>query len=151
MSDATQLKSLLAEIKSVAARYYALTGRPLGVTCEIGEYEAALRLNLILAPVRQPAFDAMRGDERIQIKTRAVSKSARYRGRCPSIKFDHDLESVVLVLLDKQTYEALEIWEAPRDAVLARLTKPGSKSRNERGSMGLSQFKSIAEQVWRNE
>jgi hypothetical protein len=150
--DAT--RALLADIKSVAARYYAATGRPLGVTCEVGEYEAATRLGLTLAPVRTPAYDALRhGDEReerVQIKTRAVDRARRYRGRCPSIKFDRPFESVVLVLLDRETYEPIEIWEAPYAAVHARLSKPGSKARNERGSMGLSQFKSIATCVWSN-
>jgi hypothetical protein len=150
--DAAKLHQLLAEVKSIAARYYAATGRPLGVTCEVGEYEAAARLGLTLAPVRTPAFDATRrthnGEERIQIKTRAVTASQRYRGRCPSIKFDKPFESVVLVLLDKESYDPIEIWEAPRDDVFAHLTKPGSRSRNERGSMGLSQFKSIAKRVW---
>lgn len=154
MSDAA-LRDLLAEIKGLAARYYATTGRPLGVTCEVGEYEAAARLGLTLAPVRTPAFDATRTidgrEERVQIKTRAVSAHQKYRGRCPAIKFDRPFETVVVVLLDKKTYEAIEIWEASRDAVFARLAQPGSRARNERGSMGLSQFKSIAKQVWVHE
>lgn len=149
------LRDLLADVKTVAARYYAATGRPLGVTCEVGEYEAAMRLGLTLAPVRTPAFDATRKvgnrEERVQIKTRAVSAQQRYRGRCPSIKFDRPFESVVVVLLDKKTYDAIEIWEASRDAAFARLSAPGSRSRNERGSMGLSQFKSIATRVWPND
>ena len=54
---------------------------------------------------------------------------------------------MVLVLMHGD-YEVREIWEAGRNAVIARLTAPGSKSRNERGSMGVSQFKSIAERAW---
>lgn len=153
--DAAELRDLLGEVKALAARYYVATGRPLGVTCEVGEYEAAMCLGLTLAPVRTPAFDAIRKidnrEERIQIKTRAVSTQQRYRGRCPSIKFDRPFETVVVVLLDKKTYEAIEIWEASRDAAFARLSAPGSRSRNERGSMGLSQFKSIATRVWPDE
>ena len=43
---------------------------------------------------------------------------------------------MVLVLMHKE-YEVLEMWEAPRKAVINRLTDPGSISRNERGSMSV--------------
>lgn len=143
---------LLSEIKSLAARYYATTGRPLGVTSEVGELEAAAKLDLTLASVRTPLFDATshKTGQRIQIKTRAVTAKDKYRGRVPSIQCDGDFHTVVLVLIDKLSYEPLEIWEASRVAVKERLDKPGSKSRNVRRSMGVSQFKSIATLVWRN-
>jgi hypothetical protein len=67
----------------------------------------------------------------------------------PSVKCGAEFESVILVLLDRRTFEALEIWEASRETVAERLDVPGSKSRNERRSMGLSQFRSIASCVWR--
>jgi hypothetical protein len=54
---------------------------------------------------------------------------------------------VMLVLMHGK-YEVLEILEAPRNLVIERLKAPGSKSRNERGSMGVSQFRSIATRVW---
>jgi len=56
-----------------------------------------------------------------------------------------------LVLLDKTSYDAIEIWQASRAKVVERLKKPGSKSRNVRGSMGIRQFRSIAGKVpvWR--
>lgn len=53
-----------------------------------------------------------------------------------------------MLVLMSGDYEVQEIWEAGRQAVVDRLTAPGSKSRNERGQMGVSQFKSIAEKVW---
>ena len=46
------------------------------------------------------------------------------------------------------SYEALEIWEAPCDLVLARIAAPGGEARTERRSLAITQFKSIAEQVW---
>jgi hypothetical protein len=52
------------------------------------------------------------------------------------------------VLLDKTTFDALEIWQAGRVAVAKRLSEPGSKARNDRQSLGISQFKSIAYRVW---
>ena len=50
-SDAVRLRELIGEVKVLAREYYLLTGRPLGVTGEIAEYEAARILGLKLAPV----------------------------------------------------------------------------------------------------
>ena len=68
-------------------RYYALTEKPLGVTGEVAELEAAEALNLALAPARQPDYDAFQNNngkvERYQIKGRAIAPNDRYRGRVP--------------------------------------------------------------------
>ena len=66
-------------------------------------------------------------------------------------QYDRDFEWVLLVLLDRSTYSALEIWKANRGAVRERLEAPGSKARNERSSMGITQFTSIARRVWRQQ
>jgi hypothetical protein len=129
-----------------------LTGKPLGVTGEVAELEAAENLNLVLAPPRQPDFDALQNSngnsERYQIKGRAVDPTDRYRGRVPSIEYNRNFEWVLLVLLDRSTYSALEIWKASRADVRNRLEAPGSKARNERNSLAITQFKSIARRVW---
>jgi hypothetical protein len=76
MSD-DRLVDLLAEVKRLAKEYRALTGRPLGVTGEVAEYEASRLLNIELAPARQAGYDATRETagrvERLQIKGRCVS------------------------------------------------------------------------------
>lgn len=51
------------------------------------------------------------------------------------------------MLLDAD-YDAFQIFEAARPAVVALLTRPGSKARNERGSVGISQFKAISTLRW---
>lgn len=138
--------------KDLAARYYRLTGRPLGATGEITEYEAAQKLGLILAPARTAAFDASRAEngrtETFQVKGRAVADDDKYRGRVPKIDCRGEFDAVLLVLLDKSTYEAIEIWRVERGKVISRLQVSGSKARNERSSMGISQFKSVARRVW---
>lgn len=40
------------------------------------------------------------------------------------------------------------MYEAQRAAVEALLTKPGSKARNVRGSVGINQFKAISTVRW---
>ena len=54
---------------------------------------------------------------------------------------------MVMGLLDA-TFSAIEIWEADRAAILAALEAPGSKARNERGSLPVSKFKSIGRLRW---
>ena len=41
-----RVKQILATVKPLAAEYYRLTGKPLGVTGEVAEYIAAEVLNL---------------------------------------------------------------------------------------------------------
>lgn len=143
---------LLNEARSVANRYRELTGRPLGITGEVAEVVAVEALGLSMAPPRQDGYDATRRrrggeDEKLQIKGRCILDPSKRGGRVPSIKFNHKWDAVLLVLLD-QDLKLKEIYEADRRTVKRALTKPGSKSRNERGSMAVEQFKRIGTKVW---
>ncbi len=146
-------RDILADVKRLAIEYYAVTGRPLGVTGELAEFEASEKLGLELAIVRTEGFDATKvvngRTMQVQIKGRRITRGSLYRGSVPQINLCKPFDTVMLVLMNKD-YDAVEIWEAPRDRVEARLTAPGSKARNERGAMSISQFKSIAERVWRS-
>ena len=64
-----------------------------------------------------------------------------------SIDIKKDWDAVLLVLLD-ENFEAVQIYEAERKAVLAAITAPGSKARNERWALGVSKFKSIGKLRW---
>jgi hypothetical protein len=71
--DPRQLADLIARTKTLAVEYRRLTGRPLGVTGEVAEYEAARLLGLRLAPARQSGYDAVRSDgTRLQVKARCI-------------------------------------------------------------------------------
>jgi hypothetical protein len=146
-----RLAKLVARAKRLGREYYELTGRPLGVTSEIAEYEAARLLGLILAPVRQTGYDATRktrkGVQHFQIKARRVLPTSKRGQRVGSINLTKRWDAVLLVLLDKD-FEVTTIHEADRAKVTYALTKPGSKSRNERGALSVSQFIAIATQVW---
>jgi len=56
---------------------------------------------------------------------------------------------VLLVLLD-ENLDAKEIYEADRKPVIAALTAPGSKARNERGALAVSKFRSIGRRIWQS-
>jgi hypothetical protein len=58
--DLDELAVIIADAKAVARRYRKLTGRPLGITGEVAEYEAVRLLGLRLADVRQDGYDAVR-------------------------------------------------------------------------------------------
>jgi hypothetical protein len=73
----TAVKALLDEAKSIAKRYKHLTGRPLGITGEVGEVEAATLLDLELAQVRQSGFDAFRTRRHRSENTDQISLSCQ--------------------------------------------------------------------------
>jgi hypothetical protein len=142
---------VLGEAKSLARRYRNLTGRPLGVTGEVAEYEAARLLNLNLAPARMAGYDAteqLNGTtRRLQIKGRCLLPNCKPGQRLGSIDVTKDWDAVLMVLLDEHL-DAISIYEAPRNQVLAALAEPGSKARNERGALGVNKFKAIAVKRW---
>jgi hypothetical protein len=149
--ESLRVREILAKVKPLAAEYYLLTGKPLGVTGEIAEYVAAEMLGLELAPPRTPGYDAIRrtrqGKQRIQIKGRAYGEDAKPGQRLGTIKRNSSCDAVLLVLLDSRTLDAREMWEAPMTAVEKRLAVPGSKARS-RGALRVNEFKSLARKVW---
>jgi hypothetical protein len=142
---------ILAEAKILAREYYALTGKPLGITGEVAEYEAARILDVELTPARQAGYDAIENMEgsirRLQIKGRCQLPNCKPGQRVGGIDVSKDWDAVLLVLLDEH-FDAVEIHEAERTAVLAALSAPGSKARNERGKLGVGKFKTIGKLRW---
>lgn len=152
MADHVKLEEILSNAKTAAIAYYELTGKPLGITGEIAECEAARLLSLELAEARSPGYDAIDiNGKRIQIKARRIAKDRLNKSqRVGSIKLDHGWDSVMLVLMDEQ-YDVFAIYEAGRDAIKIELERPGSVARNERGALPVSTVKRIGKQVWPKE
>jgi hypothetical protein len=150
-ATADDLVEILRSAKEIAKRYRTLTGRPLGITGEIGEYEAVRLLTLQPAVVREAGFDAIRTrdgvEERLQIKTRCLLPGCKPGQRIGRIELRKPWDFVVLVLLNEE-FEATAIYEAGRAAIERALTEPGSKARNERGALGVAKFKSIGHKIW---
>lgn len=150
-SDRVELIELLKQAKRLATRYQQLTGKPLGITGEIAECEAAAILGLDLHAARTAGYDATEiregGSVQIQIKGRVVANLKKVVGRVGSIDLRQPFDVVQLVLLDADL-NAFAIYEAERPAIEELLTRPGSKARNERGSVGIPQFKAIARLRW---
>lgn len=149
--DFSTLAGTIEAAKAAAKRYRELTGKPLGITGEVGEVLAAKLLGLDLAEARQAGYDAVGSDgRRVQIKSRCVLPDSKPGQRVGSIRLDHAWDTVALILMDKD-FEPLAIYEANRKAVKKELLRPGSKSRNERGALAVSTFKKIGKLVWSRE
>src|SRR6266496_3168694 len=133
MANHERVMELLGEAKALAREYYSLTGKPLGVTGEVAEYEAARILGVELTAARQAGYDAIErvggATKKLQIKGRCLQDNCKPGQRLGSIRTEHDWDSVLMVLLDYE-FNATEIYEAQREHVEAALKAPGSKARN---------------------
>jgi hypothetical protein len=139
-------EGILAAIKPLAIEYGHLTGKPLGVTGEIGEMEASVALGMTLEPARSPGVDALRDQERVQIKATRVPPGKKRLGRMSRISVSKPCDTIMLAVLD-QNFDLHEVWEAAFDKVADELRRPGSKAR-ERGQMAVSKFKNLARRTW---
>jgi hypothetical protein len=152
MSDTDRICEILGEAKRLAQEYHRLTGKPLGITGEVAEYEAARILGVELTPARQTGYDALETrdgtERRLQIKGRRLLDNRKSSQQLGSIRIDKEWDAVLMVLVN-QNFDAVEIYEAERDAVVSVLTAPGSKARNDRGAMAVSKFKSIGKLRWK--
>ena len=152
MTEHEAILGVLRSAKKLAQEYRRLTGKPLGITGEVAEYEAARILGIELTTARQAGYDAVEktnnGTRLLQIKGRCLLDNCKPGQRLGSIRAEKEWDAVLMVLLD-QNFDATEIFEAERSAIVAVLTAPGSKARNERGAMAVSKFKAIGKLRWR--
>lgn len=143
---------ILREVKKLGQEYRSLTGKPLGITGEVAEFEAARILNLQLTSARQAGYDAIElnsgSGRKLQIKGRCVLEGSKRSQRVGRIKIDAEFDAVLLVLLD-QNFDATVIYEADRGPVITALTAPGSRARNEKGALAVSKFKAISRVRWK--
>ena len=149
-----EVLDVLAEAKRLAQEYRRLTGKPLGITGEVAEFEAAQILGVKLAAARQDGYDATEVVEgqkrRLQIKGRVILPSSKPSQLLGSIKIQKPFDAVLMVLLDEE-FNATGIYEAEREAIVEALIHPGSRARNERGALSVSKFKSIGTLRWQRE
>lgn len=148
MPNVGEIGRVLRRARKAAVDYYKLTGKPLGITGEIGEYEAARCLGLTLAEARTAGYDATdRKGRRIQIKTRSIPGDRKLTGqRMGSIRLAHEWDVVILVLMD-EFLEPTAMYESNRAKVKAALRKTKSKARA-RGALAITEFIRFGKRVW---
>ncbi len=94
MTSSKEVFDLLRQVKLLAREYYELTEKPLGVTGEIAEYEAARILKVQLAPARQAGYDAIRKvkgrEQLLQIKGRRLIPTSKASQRVGGINLNKE-------------------------------------------------------------
>src|SRR5690349_3770953 len=112
MPEDAEIMRILREAKKLAQRYRLLTGKPLGITGEVAEYEAARILGIELTPARQAGYDAIEETggtvRRLQIKGRCLLPNCKPGQRLGSIDVKKDWDAVMMVLLN-ENFDAMEI------------------------------------------
>jgi hypothetical protein len=145
---------ILREAKVLAREYYRLTGKALGITGEVAEYEAARVLGVELTAARQAGYDATESQNgetrRVQIKGRCLLPNCKPGQRLGSVDIRKESDAVLLVMLDEH-FDPTAMCEADRPAVISAITAPGSKARNERGALSVSKFRSIGRLRWQKD
>lgn len=148
-----RVAEILDAARPLAAEFYRLTGKPLGVTGEVAEQLVADLLGLTLADARTAGYDATRPDPgggppaRIQIKARAYPAGRDVGQRMGRLTPGMPCDAVLLALLDPETLDVREVWEAPFPALLARLIDPASSSARH-GSFKIAEFMGLGARVW---
>ena len=138
-----KVAEIIEKVKPLAAEYYRLTGKPLGTTGEIGEFEVARLLGLQLAEARSPGYDAKDASGRAyQIKTRSLDMESRKKSQKTGTIKGEGWDAALLAIMSRE-FEIEEIWEADRSTVEQELNRSGSKARNERRQISISKFKTI--------
>src|SRR5258708_31296915 len=98
-----QVMGILRQAKLLARRYRALTGKPLGITGEVAEYEAAQILGVKLEKARNAGFDATERKNgavrRLQIKSRCFLHNCKPRQRLRDIDIRKDWVPLLSLLL----------------------------------------------------
>ena len=99
--DIAALRRVIEDAKKLAKRYRELTGKPLGITGEVGEFAAAELMGLKLTGARQPGYDAIAPDgHRVQVKARCILPTSKKSQHLGSIRLKHQWDTVMLILLD---------------------------------------------------
>ena len=144
-------EKLVSEARRLAAEYKKATGKALGISGEIAEFDAASKLNLELCDDRSKGYDAIgkgeREGKRIQIKGRAIFDENKAGQRIGQLKTEQEWDAIVLVLMNEE-YQATQIFEAERDIVMEALDEAATSNRKKRGAMSIAKFKKISKLIW---
>ncbi len=153
--DVYQLDILMEETRQLASKYRDATGQPLPVSHDLACYDAIRYLELGTPEKPEASIDAISTadisdvilkDQKIQIKGRVQFASAKGKQqRIGQLNLEGNWDCCLLVLLD-ENYDSDEIFAASKASILAAI---GDKKINKRGAMTVSQFRAIADTVWK--
>lgn len=147
-----EVDTLIEQTRMLAAEYRRTTGKPLPVTTEIANHDAARLLDLEIINPPPGGHDAVgktgeREGIRYQIKGRAIFDEKKGGQRLGQLKVDKEWDAILLVLLN-ENYEPFSIYEANRDELDEAIDESSKSSRSSRGAMSIARFKNISRLVW---
>jgi len=155
--DVYQLDILMEETRQLASKYRDATGQPLPVSHDLACYDAIRYLKLgtpekveasVDAISTSDSADVIPKDQKIQIKGRVQFISAKGKQqRIGQLNLDGNWDYCLLVLLN-ENYDSDVILAASKATILEAI---GDKKINKRGAMTVSQFRAIADTVWKND
>ena len=148
--EKNRVEEILRQVRDLAAEYYVLTGKPLGVTGEVAEYHVANLLGLQLCYARRAGYDATEGNgpsaKKVQIKGRCLQPDKDRSPRMGLVDYAYEWDTLMLVLMDHRL-EPTGIWELDREATEKAFPPEAGKSRTHRGP-AIGKFTRLATQVW---
>ncbi len=138
----------LQKAKHLAIEYKILTGKSLGITSEVAEYEAAVKLNCTLCSARNPGHDLIDAEgKKVQVKGRVIGDNiqrvATILENSPEKLWDY----VLLVLLDEK-YELLAIYKANEEDIEREITRERPRGGKPRRNLLVTDFVRISVSVW---
>ena len=147
-----EVDTLIEQTRQLAAEYRRTTGKPLPVTTEIANHDAARLLELKMINPPPGGYDAVgkaggREGVRYQIKGRAIFDEKKGGQRLGQLKVDKEWDAILLVLLN-DNYQPFSIYEASREDIEDALDESLQSRRSGRGAMSIARFKNISRLVW---
>ncbi|MBF0218594.1 MAG: hypothetical protein HQL49_03565 [Gammaproteobacteria bacterium] len=147
------VEKLIEETRRLAMEYRLATGKPLPVTAEIANYDAANLLGLdVVKQTDGVGYDCVgiegkRKGIRYQVKGRAIFDELKGGQRMGQLKTEQEWDAILLVLMD-DSFHTYEIYEASREKVMASLNEVKNSNRNKRGAFSVARFRAFADLVW---
>lgn len=143
-----QVEALLKEAKTLAIQYRNLSGKSLGITAEVAEFEASQKLKCSICPARTAGHDLIDCEGlKVQVKGRVIPDNRSHR--VPNIlknTLEKPWDYVVLVLFDDQ-YNVTGFYKADERTVEEELNKERPKGGQKRRDMPVSDFIAIATKI----
>jgi hypothetical protein len=140
---------LATDMRRMAARYHAHTGRALVITHELGELKATQLLGLRLTRKRGTGHNAVDHDgRRVCIRSRIVLEPQNPSPICiNSIRLDAAWDAVILVLFDRG-YEVLSIHRAARADLEHAMRQASYRKPGNRPAFSINTFCRCGVRLW---
>lgn len=139
---------ILRKTKELAIDYKKITGRSLGITGEVSEYEAAIKMNCTLCEAGKAGHDLIDcNGKRVQVKGRVLGENIQRVGAIEPNTTQKPWDYVLLVILDEQ-YNVISIYKAEEDNIENEINRPRPRNGKKRRNLTVPDFVRVSQKVW---